>query len=267
MNSRKLFPLIFILACALLVTASIGKSFALYQNMGSSATVAFEGIFPDLYLRGSFTSPSWAQQNQYKLTDMTNSMTPEEGKVKEFVISGVSLNKDAQLKFADEYGNYYSSSFKDRWHGDNTVTLSGDGNYIVPMTESAYTFYFKLFSNNSTQVYATAEKTKLYLTPNSNWTSDNARFAAYFFKDGGNTWVNMTDADSDGTYEVSIPNGNYTNVIFCRMNPGTNDNNFNEGVKWNQTADLSINQSDLRNRYTVPNGVWDNSDDNNWSTI
>ena len=135
------------------------------------------------------------------------------------------------------------------------------------MTESNYTFYFKLYSNNSTQVYATADKTKLYLTPNANWTQDSARFAAYFFKDGGNTWVDMTDTNSDGTYEVSIPNGNYTNVIFCRMNPGTAANNFNEGVKWNQTGDLTINQNDLRNRYTVPNNAWDNSDDNNWSTI
>ena len=267
MNNRKLFPVILLPSLALLITASISKSFALYQNMGSSIAVAFEGVFPDLYLRGSFTTPSWAQLNAYKLTDMTNSMTPEEGKVKEFTISGVSLAKDDQLKFADEYGNFYSSTFKDKWHGDNAVTPSGDGNYIVPMTESNYTFYFKLYSNNSTQVYATADKSVLYLTPNSNWTQANARFAAYFFKDGGNTWVDMTDTNSDGTYEVSIPNGNYTNVIFCRMNPSTNNNNFNEGVKWNQTGDLTINQNDLRNRYTVPNNAWDNSDDNNWSTI
>lgn len=267
MNNRKLFPLILLPACAILVTASIGKSFALYQNMGNSIAVAFEGVFPDLYLRGSFTTPAWAQLNGNKLTDMTNTMSPEEGKVKEFTISGVSLNKDDEIKFADEYGNFYSSTYKDKWNGDNNVTPSLDGNYIIPMSESAYTFYFKLFNNGSTEVYAMADKTKLYLTPNSNWTQDSARFAAYFFKDGGNTWVSMADTDSDGTYEVSIPDGGYTNVIFCRMNPGTADNNFNEGVKWNQTGDLSLNLDDLRNCYTVPNGAWDSSDDNNWSTI
>ena len=76
MNNRKLFPLILLPACAILVTASIGKSFALYQNMGNSIAVAFEGVFPDLYLRGSFTTPAWAQLNGNKLTDMTNTMSP-----------------------------------------------------------------------------------------------------------------------------------------------------------------------------------------------
>ena len=235
--------------------------------MGSSIAVSFEGVFPDLYLRGSFTSPAWAQLDSNKLIDMTNTMTPEEGKVKEFTISGMSLTKNDEIKFADEYGNFYSSTFKDKWNGDNPAPTSLDGNYIIPMTESNYTFYFKLYSNGTTGVYATVDKTKLYLTPNSNWTSDNARFAAYFFKDGGNTWVNMTDSNSDGTYEVTIPDFSYTNVIFCRMNPGTVENNFNDGVKWNKTADLSFNNNDLRNRYTIPNGAWDDSNESNWSTI
>ena len=249
------------------MVASISKSFALYQDMGSSVIVAFRGVFPDLYLRGSFTDPSWATLDQYKLTDMTESMTPEEGKEKEFTITGISLSKNDELKFADEYDNFYSSTYKDRWHGDSEVAPSASGNYIVPMTESNYTFYFKLYSNGSTQVYATAEKTKLYLTPNSNWTSANARFAAYFFKDGGNTWVNMTDTNSDGTYEVSVPDSTYTNVIFCRMNPATDTNSFDEGVKWNKTADLTLNQYNLNNRFTIPGGAWDDSNDGNWSTI
>ena len=267
MNNRKYLPLILLPTTTLVFVASIGKSFSLYQNMGSSIAVAFEGVFPDLYLRGSHTSPEWAQLDGNKLTDMTNSMTPEEGKVKEFTISGISLTKNNEIKFADEYGNFYESTFKDRWHGDDEAPTTGGGNYIVPITESNYTFYFKLYSNGSTGVYATADKTKLYLTPNSNWTSANARFAAYFFKDGGNTWVDMTDANSDGTYEVSIPDTSYTNVIFCRMNPATDENSFENDVKWNKTADLSISQYDLRNKYTVPNGAWDDSNDSNWSTI
>ena len=97
----------------------------------------------------------------------------------------------------------------------------------------------------------------LYLKPNNNWKSDNARFAAYFF--GGNpaeVWVSMKDDDKDGTYEVNLPTGyDYgCNVIFCRMNPSTTANNWNN--KWNQTSDLKT-PTDGKNLYTVNEGTWD----------
>lgn len=99
------------------------------------------------------------------------------------------------------------------------------------------------------------EKT-LYLKPNANWKKDNARFAAYFF--GGTTgekWVSMT-AVGDGTYEVHLPEGyDYgCNVIFCRMNPSTAANNWNN--KWNQTSDLKA-PTDGKNLYTVKENTWD----------
>ena len=104
----------------------------------------------------------------------------------------------------------------------------------------------------------------LYLKPNSNWKQSNARFAAYFFNNGGNAWVSMVDSDSDGIYEVNIPEG-YTfgdNVIFCRMNPSSTANNWNN--KWNQTADLKI-PTDGKNLFTIPGTTWDNATNSNWS--
>ena len=109
---------------------------------------------------------------------------------------------------------------------------------------------------------ATGQPEKLYLTPNSNWKKDNARFAAYFFKGSTNKWVSMTDADKDGIYEVTVPAG-YTTVIFCRMNPDASDNNWNN--KWNQTADLTIPTSGA-NHYTVKEGTWDKGG-GDWSTL
>jgi hypothetical protein len=96
---------------------------------------------------------------------------------------------------------------------------------------------------------------KLYLKPNSNWKQSNARFAAYFFGNG-DKWVSMTDADKDGIYELNIPAGyDYgCNVIFCRMNPSTSANNWNN--KWNQTSDLKA-PTDGKNLYTVKDGTWD----------
>ena len=101
---------------------------------------------------------------------------------------------------------------------------------------------------------------KLYLTPNSNWKADNARFAAYFFGNG-EKWVDMTDGDGDGIYEVDVPSG-YLKVIFCRMNPSASANNWNN--KWNQTGDLTI-PTDGKNHFTVKSGTWDGAT-TTWST-
>ena len=105
-----------------------------------------------------------------------------------------------------------------------------------------------------------ATPTILYLTPNSNWTQANARFAAYFFGNG-EKWSSMTDSDGDGSYEVAVPSG-YPNVIFCRMNPSASANNWNN--KWNQTGDLTI-PTDGKNLFTIPNGSW-NGATTTWST-
>lgn len=97
----------------------------------------------------------------------------------------------------------------------------------------------------------------LYVKPNSNWREANARFAAYFCNgtNGASTWVSMTKI-CDDLYAVVAPSGkNYANVIFCRMNPGNNTNNWNN--KWNQTGDLVYDGT--KNLFTVPNGAWDGS--------
>ena len=101
--------------------------------------------------------------------------------------------------------------------------------------------------------------TKLYLKPNSNWLKDNARFAVYYFGNGDG-WASMSDRDGDGVYEGTIPSG-YPNVIFCRMNPGTGDNNWDN--KWNQTGDLTV-PTNGNNCFTVLDGSWDGAT-SSWS--
>ena len=103
--------------------------------------------------------------------------------------------------------------------------------------------------------------TVLYLTPNSNWKVDGARFAAYFFGNG-ETWASMTLVEGEtNLYSVVAPDG-YANVIFCRMNPANTENNWNN--KWNQTSDLKV-PTDGTNHYTVAEGAWDNGN-GTWST-
>ena len=109
--------------------------------------------------------------------------------------------------------------------------------------------------------------THLYLSPNGNWKADGARFAAYFFGNGDNTWISMTDENSDGIYECVIPTAkSYPSVIFCRMNPSSTTNGWTATTQlWNQTNDLTI-PTDGKNHYTVTEGVWSKGD-GSWSTL
>ena len=113
---------------------------------------------------------------------------------------------------------------------------------------------------------------QIRLKPNDLWKSDGARFAAYFFEDGKEAkWMSMI-ADGN-TYWCCVPEG-YTNVIFCRMNPNNQDNNWNTGPGnpyWdNKTGDLKL-QTDGKDLFTLNSGSWSDGSWSNsgksWSTI
>ncbi len=110
-----------------------------------------------------------------------------------------------------------------------------------------------------------AKEGYLYLKPNSNWLQAGARFAACFLGEP-QIWLSMDAAVGTEYYECRIPEGR-TQVIFCRMDPKTSDNNWNN--KWNQTGDLNI-PADGKNLYSVPDTWWDTSADetngiSNWT--
>ena len=104
--------------------------------------------------------------------------------------------------------------------------------------------------------------THFYLTPNGNWKSDGARFAAYFFGNG-EEWVDMEKVNDD-LYFCDIPTTkSYPSVILCRMNPGNASNDWTN--KWNQTGDLTI-PTDGKNLFTLKDGEWEGAT-GTWSTI
>lgn len=98
-------------------------------------------------------------------------------------------------------------------------------------------------------------ETKLYLQPNANWMADGARFSAYLWGTGVTAvWYDMTLVEGEtDIYEFTLPEG-YENIIFCRMNPGTTANDWNN--KWNQTGDLKV-PTDGKNLFTLAANVWD----------
>lgn len=102
----------------------------------------------------------------------------------------------------------------------------------------------------------------IYLKPNSNWTQANARFAAYCWGSKGNFWYEMCDGNGDGVYTAIVDDSSYSNLIFCRINPGGTGNNWES--TWNQTSDLTI-PTDGKNLYTIAAGAWSKGF-GSWST-
>ncbi len=130
------------------------------------------------------------------------------------------------------------------WNQSGNLTIPTNGNNLYEL-------------DNKTVAY-------LHLKPNDNWTTDNARFAAYFFGNG-EKWVDLVKK-GDYYYTCEIPTDkNYPNVIFCRMNPTNKENKWEN--KWNQTGNLTIEKGN--NLYTIGNEVWDEDKENKeaWSRL
>ena len=219
-------------------------------------------------LVGAFSS--WADKTMLTTTD-ANVVVLEDVALK--AAEGFLVRKPA-TEWADKYGasnvnyikaNHYITTVKD----GADMCLEADGTYDIYFNIDTKNLYVMVAGTDyagATLQTVNGEEPKqeepevtekvVYLKPNSNWTQSNARFAAYFFGGSvGEKWVSMT-AVGDGTYEAHLPEGyDYgCNIIFCRMNPSTTANNWNN--KWNQTADLKT-PTDGKNLYTVKAGTWD----------
>ena len=68
-------------------------------------------------------------------------------------------------------------------------------------------------------------------------------------------------SECEEVYMAQIP-ANYTNIIFCRMTPSTTENSFTDGVRWNQTGDLTVTKNGLY-ELTENNDNWS---DGTWGT-
>lgn len=108
--------------------------------------------------------------------------------------------------------------------------------------------------------------TYLYLkVDQGKWNKAGARFAfAYITTDDSATyWADMVPYDSSlSIYEGFLPAGTWGKLIFCRMDPATSTNNWNN--KWNQSSDLTSIDGDYYLVYdnggepTDKNGAWQN---------
>ena len=97
----------------------------------------------------------------------------------------------------------------------------------------------------------------VYLLPSNNWKDGSPRFAAYFYtqNESGDYWMKSVGPDKNGVYGYVVP-ASKKNVIFVRLNPDNDKMSFDNGVKWNQTADLTI-PTDENNYFKCTEGWWD----------
>ena len=102
---------------------------------------------------------------------------------------------------------------------------------------------------------------------NNWWAKDDALSYAYFFYGNTNTWVKMDPVENETSVcKVTIPSGNWTNVIFTRMNPDGIDTAENKwDKKWNQTKDLILSQTNSGNNcFIMNNDVGDEKITGSW---
>ena len=99
----------------------------------------------------------------------------------------------------------------------------------------------------------------VYVVIDPQWLSDGARFAAYFWGDSSHHWRDLAAVTGeDNMFSCAIPAG-CTNVIFCRMNPSSDNQWGSDGSHvWNQTVDLNLSDGQL---FTIDN-PWNSAADN-----
>ena len=97
----------------------------------------------------------------------------------------------------------------------------------------------------------------VYFLPSNNWKEGSPRFAAYFYTQNvsGDYWMKSVGPDKNGVYGYVVPSSK-KNVIFVRLNPEGEKMSFDNGVKWNQTADLTIPTNE-NNYFKCTEGWWD----------
>ena len=120
---------------------------------------------------------------------------------------------------------------------NKTCEIKETGEYDITITFSASSKEVSIIAKKYFKVKEGGEY--LFLKPNSDWKTDNARFALFYFGDGNEYWVSMdilASHQDEGVYYALMPKGDWAGFIFCRMNPNASANNWDN--RWTQTADL-----------------------------
>ena len=215
----------------------------------------------EYYLKGTFNS--WEAQNAYKFVNNTNEMGYEEGKIREYKLENIALDKAAKLKlwanndvwFKDGANN---CTYEHHWSNSIEYADGDDHNYIVPMTSNTYSFYLKFYSNGSSKLYITANKDVLFFIPSSDWKQAGANFAIGLFTENNNDkespdqQVAPTSENPSGTFRYDIGT-TYQRYNYLRKNDS------NTGI-WNKSNIQTVGNTDTNNCFSLYDSYW-----NDWN--
>ena len=151
-----------------------------------------------------------------------------------------------QVTFIRMDPNTTENVWANLWNDSAALDIPTNGTNCFEIAEGQWSSATGTWGNYS-------ELDTLYLKPNRNWIGSNARFVMYLFAgDSPATWVPMTETN-DGYYSAEISEGNYTKVIFTRMNPGVTVNAW-EAV-WNDAIEQKIPAQNT-NCFILDEGQW-----------
>ena len=178
----------------------------------------------------------------------------------------LAANTSYQFKFHADI-NYYGNSGTINEDVSNWVcSTSQDNLTIASGLGGTFTIEMEYSSGGSSSVEGEPEisvtypRKTIFLQPNSDWKTNSAKFALYYFRKEGETtygrgWTDfMTQFPcSTDYYEATIPQWNGVQIIAVRLNSSTvTPGNWSD--KWNKTSDITITSNDL-----VTITGWDNS--------
>jgi hypothetical protein len=272
MKFKKLFPAVLSLVLGVCAFAAISatkdeKVQKISAHSTAGLTLVHQGNSESLVGRSAYvigSSTSHGIRNDGKFG--------KDGTLLEFVIAEGTTGSKIRLVRSDN-GKYLNNPVNGSY-SDSPVDRYIDNNYYL-CVDSATAQYYRggKYYGDSTIYYEAydpemptalslvtkfqvwAAPAKLNLKVNDGWAQNDARFAAYFFGSPSLSpvWADMTlVSGSTKLFEVEVPD-TYTQVIFGRMNPGTNENNFNDGVCWNQSNDLTFGSNSY---FLMYEGYW-----------
>ncbi|MBO5345777.1 MAG: hypothetical protein J6A44_02595 [Paludibacteraceae bacterium] len=235
-----------------------------YNESTDKITLKAEGL--DRF--GTFTINSYTLcgnfpcfNGDWSPTNTTNNMTKDENGIWTKTYENVTLDaKKYQYKVAanNAWGN---GEFPAQGNNEYEIKEAGTYNLTFTYNPAKPELTCEATLVGATEIVLYPENTTIYVTVHTQWTADNARFAAYFFGANVDNWTNMTNI-KDAVYSLTVPAGEWTGMIICRMNPNNTENRWNNdgeenGPVWGaQTQDIKYEEG--KNHYVI------NSEDPTW---
>ena len=144
----------------------------------------------------------------------------------------------------EDVSNWVCSTFQD----DNLTIASGLGGTFT--IEMEYSSGGSSSVEGEPEISVTYPRKTIFLQPNSDWKTNSAKFALYYFRKEGETiygtgWTDfMTQFPCSTDYYVAtIPQWNGVQINAVRLNSDATEGTWDK--KWNQTSDITITSNDL----------------------